>query len=738
MQDKYIGKKLDGRYEIHELIGTGGMAYVYKAVDLRDGKTVAVKILKDEYLTNEDLVRRFKNESKAIGMLNQKNIVKVYDVNFSDSVQYIAMEYVDGITLREYMDTKGKLSWKDTVLFTTQILKALQHAHDRGIIHRDIKPQNIMLLDDGTIKVMDFGIARFAHDGSRTITDKAIGSVHYISPEQARGDETGVTSDIYSTGVMMYEMLTGQLPFDSDSAVSVAIKQISDDPKPLREIDPSIPEGLEEITLKAMSKNPEDRYQSADQMLRDFEEFKKDPDIKFEYKYMTSGDPDRYFDKPGNNGTEDDNPAGSESGVDSMKDKEKTPSKETKQKSEKKGFRLSVPVMLLVTLIFVIASLILIYMILNQGSSSLFSNPEDTILPNFVGQTLESIQSNKDYKFTFQIEEGYNAQYESGVVYSQSPAPNKTVKDNSEVTLFVSKGTEMVTIPSDIVGMSNSEAVQTLQDLGLTVMLKTTENSEYSNNVVVSTDPAAGSTVSTGTSVTVTINTISATTSVPVPELIGKSYSEAKALLNSTGLVIGSVTAVNSDQAAGTVLTQSIAANTEVTPGTSISITISSGVQIKTVTFGLQMPFATAGQLVQNITVGEATNIEMPEGYVSVSQQTGESSDSSTTDEQAVDFTCTPAVTAAASLDTVQFTATGAGKATFSIMSNGIEIYSVTIDFEAGTYEAAASTDSLVVWIEPVSSSESTSESSSESTSSSSSSESTSSSSTESSSESTP
>ena len=225
--DALIGRKLDGRYQIMELIGSGGMANVYKATDILENRIVAVKVLREEFMDNEELVRRFKNESKAISMLSHPNIVQVYDVNFSDKVQYIVMEYIDGINFMQYLESEGRLEWQEALHFTVQVLHALSHAHDRGIVHRDIKPQNIMVLRDGSIKVMDFGIARFARSQTRTVTDKAIGSVHYISPEQAMGEETDAKSDIYSLGVMLYEMLTGQLPFESDSAVSVALKQIS-------------------------------------------------------------------------------------------------------------------------------------------------------------------------------------------------------------------------------------------------------------------------------------------------------------------------------------------------------------------------------------------------------------------------------------------------------------------------------------------------------------------------------
>ena len=274
--DKYVGKRLDGRYEIMEIIGVGGMAVVYKAHDNVEDRIVAIKILKDEFVSNDEFIRRFKNESKAIAVLSHPNIVKVYDVSFGDLIQYIVMEYIDGITLKEYIEHQGSLRWIDAVQFTIQILKGLQHAHDKGIVHRDVKPQNIMVLSDGSIKVTDFGIARFSRSEQRTITDKAIGSVHYISPEQAKGEKTDEKADVYSVGVMLYEMLTGRLPFEAESAVSVAIMQLQRDPKLPTQINPSIPLGLEQITMHAMQKVPERRYQSAAEMLCDLEQFKKD------------------------------------------------------------------------------------------------------------------------------------------------------------------------------------------------------------------------------------------------------------------------------------------------------------------------------------------------------------------------------------------------------------------------------------------------------------------------------
>lgn len=555
--DIYIGKKLDGRYEIRELIGVGGMANVYKALDHLEERVVAIKVLREEFLDNEELVRRFKNESKAIGLLSHPNIVKVYDVNFSDAVQYIVMEYIDGITLKEYIDRKKPLSWMDTVHFTVEILPALQHAHDRGIVHRDIKPQNIMLLEDGSIKVMDFGIARFSRSETRTITDKTIGSVHYISPEQAKGDITDAKADLYSVGIMMYEMLTGRLPFDSDSAVSIAIKQISDNPTRPREIVPDIPEALEEITLKAMAKNPNTRYQSASQMLRDIDDFKKNPSIVFAYKYFSQENSQtKYIDKS-------------------------TPTAKKKaSKTSKKRGSLSVALLLGITAACVISTAALLLF-----AFGLFENEKiDVELPNFVGKQLSEIQSNASYKnFKFTIVEEYNNDdtYPVGTVFDQSPLPPKQIKESGKITLYVSRGTQIVTIP-ELENMTSGEAKTTLRNLGLSVRQESIKDENYETNRVVQVSPVAGSEVESGTTVTIYVNTLTMSTNVSVPKLIDLIFYDAKTTLSSYGLKLGTVTIAENSAPAGTVVAQSVEPGSMVPTNTSVDLVLSSGTKLPT------------------------------------------------------------------------------------------------------------------------------------------------------------
>ena len=283
--DNYLNKIINNRYEIQEIIGVGGMAVVYKAYDRVDDRIVAVKILKDEYLASEEYKIRFKNESKAISLLNHPNVVKVYDVCYGENLQYIVMEHVEGITLKEFISRQKVLDWKEALIVVVQILKALQHAHDKGVIHRDIKPQNILLLSNATIKVTDFGIASFKRGEIKSFDEnEAIGSIHYVSPEQAKGDYTDEKSDIYSVGVVLYEMLTGKVPFEAEDENNIALMLLQNDAVKPTAINPAIPLGLEQITLRAMQKNTVDRYQSAAEFLMDLDEFRRNPEIVFDYQ----------------------------------------------------------------------------------------------------------------------------------------------------------------------------------------------------------------------------------------------------------------------------------------------------------------------------------------------------------------------------------------------------------------------------------------------------------------------
>jgi serine/threonine-protein kinase len=561
--DNLLGKRLDGRYQITELIGAGGMANVYKAADLLENRTVAVKVLREEFLDNEELVRRFKNESKAISLLSHPNIVKVFDVNFSSALQYIVMEFIDGITLKQYIDSVKPLGWKDAVHFTVQVLRALQHAHDRGIVHRDIKPQNIMLVADGSIKVMDFGIARFSRSETRTITDKAIGSVHYISPEQAKGDITDSKADLYSAGVMLYEMLTGKLPFESDTPVQVAIKQISDEPKRPREIMESIPEGLEEITLKAMAKDPAKRYQSAAQMLRDIDDFKKNPSIVFAYKYFSA---DAAATKYIGRSTE-----GIKSGV-----RKAAPGGDPAKRKKKGQKRAKVSTYLALGIVTACVACTVVMVLFMMGMFE--GRHDDVILPDFRDKKSDEIISDPAYEnFKFKTEEDYNKEKEPGVVYDQRPAAGKMVKDNSEVTLFVSKGGEQVTLPN-VIGSTSGEAKKILKSLGVTVNTQVRTDPSFQANIVLGMSPEPESKVETGSEVIIYVNVLQNNYSnVEVPNLVGKQIAEAYDELDKSGLRRGQVTQVPDSAPKGTVISQSETPGSKVPIETVINLTVSSG-----------------------------------------------------------------------------------------------------------------------------------------------------------------
>lgn len=551
--DKYVGKKLDGRYEIQELIGVGGMATVYKANDIKNNRTVAIKILKDEFSQNGEFIRRFKNESKAIAVLSHPNIVKVYDVSFGDVMQYIVMEYIDGITLKEYLDQQENcIEWKMAVYFTSQILKAMQHAHEKGIVHRDVKPQNMMLLQDGTIKVTDFGIARFSNTETRTMTDKAIGSVHYIAPEQARGDRTDGKSDVYSIGVMLYEMLTGQLPFEADSAVSVAIMQLQSNPRPPREINPDIPKGLEEITLRAMRKEPAQRYQSAEEMLKDLQKVTKKPDIAFNYEY-----PDEEQTDDSQNGDE-----------------------ELYSKYEEDAEKRRSPVFNII--IGAVVSLLLCAILF--GSLALLhsceaSNTEAIDVPNFVGQNYSDVKSNQSNNFTWDVINVYDSSKPEGEILAQEPeAGSKKVKEGAVVTLTVNSSDTLIAVPY-VSGEPEETAIAKIKAKGLSADIVYIEDEDTAENIVRDTTPKAGSEITVTEKVKVFVKKTPEETTVFVPDLSNMTRDQASETIASLGLNFDYEYNNDIDMTAETVIGQSPMKGSVVANDATVKVYVAKGLE---------------------------------------------------------------------------------------------------------------------------------------------------------------
>lgn len=602
--DKYIGKRLDGRYEIHELLGVGGMAYVYKAYDNIEKRWVAIKILKEELAGNSDFLRRFRNESKAIAVLSHPNIVKVYDVSFGDRIQYIVMEYIDGITLKQYIEQQGEIKWREALYFTVQILRALQHAHEKGIIHRDIKPQNIMLLEDGTIKVTDFGIARFSQAETQTMTDKAIGSVHYIAPEQARGGYINDKADIYSVGVMLYEMLTGQLPFVADNAVSVAIMQMQAEPTPPSRINPSIPKGLEEITMHAMEKNPAQRFPSAADMLEDVERFRRNPEIVFHYGEQV----DRAY-------------AGTSADIYGNVQQNAAPQKyndnyeyEEEYVRSKNGARASNIIKGIVAAVIVVALVvggIFGWRYLQNLTASTNKTSDEIVLPKFVGMIYASdIEGNSEYAdLTFEITYGNVPSKQPGEVLHQTPAAGMTVKKGKTVSLTVNGEAEQVVV-EDVKGYKQQDAYDALKALNLSPKIQAVADDDTAVGYVVKTDPAAGSTVSSGTTVTIYVSSGPSTESAVIPNIVGYQYSAAKEELEAAGFVVTAEYDDESDKDENTVLSVSPNEGEKAKKGSVVTVTVSSGKGAqKDVYYDIPLPGGVSDDLTMKIYV-DGTLIE--------------------------------------------------------------------------------------------------------------------------------
>lgn len=607
--DKYLGKRLDGRYEIHELIGIGGMANVYRCTDTVDDREVAIKILKDEYLNNEEFIRRFKNESKAIAMLSHPNIVKVYDVSFGDMIQYIVMEYIDGITLKEYIENQGIIEWKDVLHLTTQILKALQHAHECGIVHRDIKPQNIMLLQDGTIKVTDFGIARFSDKATRTMTEQAIGSVHYIAPEQARGDSTDGKTDIYSVGVMLYEMLTGKLPFDGDSAVTVALMQLQSTPKRPREVNPGIPIGLEQITIKAMQKQPSDRYTSAAEMLSDIERFRLNPSIVFNYgSSFVDNQPTKYVSKDGNN---------KKDYTKSSEDTRETRSTDYGSDNEDyiKRHKPSYYALKGILISALLVCLVIVSLALYRGCST--SQSHDVDVPNYIGKTLVEANENNSNGFVFEVKSKYDESAEIGEILEQEPeAGSMKIKSGSTITLTVNGKDTEVSVPF-VTNFSENDTVSALKDKSLIPKVVYVEDSKTPKGYTIETFPKAGVKTTIGSPVYVFIANGEKPKKVALPSVFGSTLSQAKTTLEDLLFTVEIIQDDDSKKPKDTILSMSPLPYGKLDEGSVVTLTVSSGKgDKKTVNIFVDLPSNVEGSVDMTVIVDGVVDNELSKTLV--------------------------------------------------------------------------------------------------------------------------
>ena len=546
---------LDDRYEILEVIGEGGMAIVYRALDHRLNRDVAVKIMRDEMAADEEFRRRFCTESHAVAMLSHPNIVAVYDVSHNDNVEYIVMELVDGITLKQYIERKGVVAWKEVVHFTKQISKALAHAHERGIIHRDIKPQNIMLLRDGTIKVGDFGIAALENEVYEN-NGEAIGSIHYIAPEQARGECPDARSDIYSLGVMMYEMLTGGLPFTGNTLGEIAVQHMNAKPVPPHEKNPEIPLELERITLKAMSAELSERYQSANELLSDLEAFIHTP-VTIDGESADYENPDV---KPVRSSTE-----------------------LSRERYRLRRRRSDVVSFMSGTFGLLVLAVALFAFLWNFWLKDVFSPAKRIALPNFEGSNYESIINNTELSSMYKFNVIYisDDSVEPGIVISQSPAAGRSMMvtpSGIEVDLTVNAGVSLTSVP-DVLNTDYRDAMRNLRAEGFNVEIENAASDSYTKDYVIATSPVAGEQLSSGSTVYITVSAGPEIQYVSMPNLVGSTEDSAISRIESSNLSYGGSDRVVSDYEAGTVIDQSISSSESVAEHTKVYLTVSSGPQ---------------------------------------------------------------------------------------------------------------------------------------------------------------
>ncbi|WP_294548836.1 Stk1 family PASTA domain-containing Ser/Thr kinase [uncultured Pseudoflavonifractor sp.] len=602
--DQYIGKLLDNRYEILERIGSGGMAVVYKARCHRLNRLVAIKILKSDLAQDAEFRRRFHDESQAVAMLSHPNIVAVYDVSHSDDLDYIVMELIDGITLKQYMQKKGEpLNWREALHFITQIMKGLSHAHSRGIIHRDIKPHNIMVLRDGSVKVADFGIARLTSAAQNTLTQEALGSVHYISPEQARGSYIDARSDIYSAGVVLYEMLTGRLPYEGDSPISVAIQHINSIPLSPREINPDIPEALEEITMKAMASNVDQRYISADAMLADLEEFRKNPNINFDYgdvdllessdeptQVVNPGGTHRTFHGSGSAAARQ--ASGQSQGGDMAEHPRRHKSRDDvyddryDDYDDRRGRAergSPVPVILAVGAIVIFLAGIGYFLWVSFLGPLL--NPEIPLYttPSVVGMTLEEAQNDNtvlENGFTVELEKTVeDEEHPEGEIIDQSPDANTQVQSGERtIKVTVSGGSSADIKMGDYENKKLDEVKTLLESKGIVVKVEEQASEEVTKDYIIFQSPEEGTALKAGDEVTLVVSTGPDLQPVTIIDLRGQPLEEAKKWLEKMDLILGTPVEVYDDvQPVGYVVSQDKEPRTEVLPKTIVNLTVSKG-----------------------------------------------------------------------------------------------------------------------------------------------------------------
>ena len=590
------GKILGNRYEIIEKIGNGGMATVYKSKDRVLNRYVAVKILRDEFTTDEEFIKRFRIEAQSAASLTHPNIVSIFDVGNEGSLYYIVMELIKGKTLKEIItEENGPLPWKWSLNVVTQIASALETAHKNNIVHRDIKPHNIIITEDGIAKVTDFGIAKAVSNSTITAFGTTIGSVHYFSPEHARGGYTDAKSDLYSLGVVMYEMLTGRVPFDADTPVSVALKHMQEDPIEPKELNDNIPQVVNDIIMKAMQKDVNLRYQSATEMLKDLNAALKNPDDNFVHIGSNVG------------------AATQRISTQEIAEAERKAKEANNPKNGKKPNKFIQFVRKHKALSFVIGAIILFFVAFGATMGIVeLVNPNDVQIPDLVNKTQdEAEQIVKELKLKLVVKsEEYNENVEEGKIISQDPAyqENYTIKEHSEISVVISKGTETVEVP-DVVGKTREEAEKLLKDAGLVAEITEESDEKVEAGIVLSQDIEDGETVNKGSTVKLVVSKGSGIVNVEVPSLVGKTEQEAKNLLTEAGLKVNVVNDEDESKNDGVVLRQSKDAGTEVQEGTTITITVNKVSEEKTIQLHVNVnKLAGNGSTASNTTTEDTTN----------------------------------------------------------------------------------------------------------------------------------